>query len=392
MDTTLQIRKEDGTVVRLDRAVSRTAGFGTLFTIEGASESVAIILHEGKRTPRMHDKVRAMTRMKPPARPATDKSTGAVVPTVAWPEALLTEDGSFCGYLMPRVDLSVAVPIAVVENPARREKHDWTSELGIEKRAIVAMNLAFLLGQIHRRGVVVGDLNQSNVLVSASLIVTFFDCCSMQIKDSQGRDHLCEASTPGFVAPELVGKDFQVHARYASSDLFNLAVHAYLLLLDRHPFRNGIYTGNGEKPAAEVLAQHGQWRGRRGGVLAATETRSLDPQTFLPQPLQRLFERAFEDGATSPEKRATEGEWITALREFVGMPQPSTTPTIAPSKKPPEQAAPRLLGRVASWLDWERSTPDETAAQGVPQPAQPSVQPASPPAQGQVYSAGWENA
>ncbi len=392
MDTTLQIRTEDGTVVRLDRAVSKRGGLGTVFTVEGASESVAIILHEGQRTPRIHDKLRAMTRMEPPSRPATDKSTSAVVPTVAWPEALLTEDGAFCGYLMPRVDLSVAVPIAVVENPARREQRDWTSELGIEKRAIVAMNLAFLLGQIHQTGVVVGDLNQSSVVVSASLIVTFLDCCSMQIKDSQGRDHLCEASTPGFVAPELVGKDLQAHARSASSDLFNLAVHVYLLLLDRHPFRNGIYTGSGEKPAAEVLAQRGQWRGRRGGVLAATEPRSLDPQTFLPQPLLRLFERAFEDGATSPDKRPTEAEWITALREFVGMPQPSTTPTTAPSQEPPEQAASGLLDRVASWLGWGRPTQDETVAHGVPQPAQPPVQAASPPAQGQVDSAGWENA
>ena len=59
---------------------------------------------------------------------------------------------------------------------------------------------------IHDAGYVIGDLNQSNILVTSRGLVTFIDTDSFQVKED-GRRYLCLVRTPEYVAPELVGKD-----------------------------------------------------------------------------------------------------------------------------------------------------------------------------------------
>ncbi len=307
-----------GKGLRLGRQLGQPGGEGTVFKVEGQRDVVAKLYHAKKRTPQQHAKIRAMVSSKPVNRTIRESQTGKMVPTVAWPEDVVLENGQFAGFLMGSIDMGQAVEIAMILNPMRRENRPWTKNMGLGLRSFVAMNLAAVVGQIHSVGAVIGDFNERNVIVSRELIVSIIDCDSMQIKGSSGKYYLCTVFAPGFTAPEMVGKDLHAAIRPQASDLFNLAVHVYYLLMDRHPFRNGIWTGPGEKPSAENLARQGQWRGRSQGLLTPKEPRSLDPRTFLPTSTLRLFERAFEAGATTPGQRPTAAEWAQELGQFIG--------------------------------------------------------------------------
>lgn len=307
-----------GRTVLLGPRIGKPGGEGTVFQVQGRPELAAKVLHQDKQTPDRIVKLRAMVARKPEPRSVRDKMTGAEVPTIAWPEELLFENGSVVGFLMRALDPARTVQIVKIENPAMRKSIRWGIPMGLGIRCYIAMNLAIAASRVHAVDAVIGDFNETNVMVSKSLIVSVIDCDSMQIRDAQGRYHFCGMFTPGFLAPELhkeVGKlDRQV--RTISSDLFTLAVHIYCLLLDRHPFQNGIYQGPGEKPGGDALARSGQWRGRAGGYLLA-EKGQQDPAVLLPPSMMALFRRAFEGGVT-PRSRPSAVEWQGELRAFLG--------------------------------------------------------------------------
>jgi DNA-binding helix-hairpin-helix protein with protein kinase domain len=296
--------------------LGKPGGEGTVFGVSGQSDMVVKIYHSNKVNATRQAKVRAMVANKPRQRSTRDRQSGKTVPVLAWPEDTVLRDGQVCGFTMRAVDMSQAVEIHNIESPFARDARPWTKDLGLGLRANIALNLAFLVGQVHSVGAVIGDFNERNVLVSKSLLVCMIDCDSMQIRDSSGC-YPCTVFQSGFFAPELIGKDLNKTVRRASSDLFSLAVHIYCLLLDRHPFRNGIYTSSGEKPANDILAKQGQWRGRSGGILKI-EKSQIDPRVFLPPGTIALFERAFQSGAANPDLRPSASEWEAELRKFIG--------------------------------------------------------------------------
>lgn len=307
-----------GRIINVGRRMGNPGGEGTVFSILGQSDMVVKIYHNSKLNRVRQEKLRSMVSNKPQKYTTLDKQSGRHVPVLAWPEEIVMrgQDRQVCGFTMKAVDIEQAVEIHNIENAFARDARPWTKDLGLGLRAYVARNLCFLVSQIHSVGAVIGDFNERNVLVSQSLIVCMIDCDSMQIRDSS-RYYPCTVLQPGFIAPELLDKDLNRTVRRTSSDLFSLAVHIYCLLLDRHPFRNGVYIGSGEKPPNHILAKQGQWRGRSGGVLKI-EPSQIDPRILLPQSMMILFERAFQKGAINPSLRPSVREWEAELRNFIG--------------------------------------------------------------------------
>src|SRR6266851_5727428 len=86
--------------------------------------------------------------------------------SLAWPLSRLMQPGGKCvGYLMTRVEGKV--PLYHFSNP--RLRPEWVSR-GFLIR--VASNLAAAVSAVHRAGHVIGDLNDSNVLVGTDASVT----------------------------------------------------------------------------------------------------------------------------------------------------------------------------------------------------------------------------
>lgn len=308
----------NGNFIDTGQQLGNPGGEGTVFRICGQSHMVAKIYHDKNINRERQAKVRAMVANKPQQRTTLDRRTGIRVPVLTWPEdVVIHKNGEVCGFTMRAVDMTRAAEIHNIESPYAREARTWTKKLELGFRSHIARNLCFLVSQIHSVGAIIGDFNERNILVSKNLIVCMIDCDSMQIYDSH-QYYPCTVFQNGFIAPELIGKDLSTTRRQVSSDYFNLAVHIYCLLLDRHPFRNGVYMGSGEKPNNSILAQHGQWRGRARGGILKIENNQINPRKLLPQSMIFLFERAFQLGVIDPDLRPSADEWETELRKFIG--------------------------------------------------------------------------
>ncbi len=304
------LRLGDGVSVDLGPVLAR-AGEGTIYEVAGRADWVAKVFHaELKDLHVKRAKVAAMTAA-PPA--GAVQSDGFVVLT--WPLHVIDDDQ--IGYIMPRVDTSNAVEIHTISNPSNRmnplpSAPQWTKHATWQHLVNVAANLCLAVDTVHRVDAVIGDFQERNILVNDTTRVTLVDCDSMQFTGANGHQFLCGVGRPEFTAPELAGVDLSVTARDKPSDLFALAVHIHqLLMAGNHPFLRGDWTGPGEQPDALTLAASGHWAGGPDSLLHRNPL--APPIDFLPADLQRLFTRAFTDGAKDPTARPTAAEWREAL-------------------------------------------------------------------------------
>jgi DNA-binding helix-hairpin-helix protein with protein kinase domain len=230
---------------------------------------------------------------------------------LAWPvEAVRSAGGEVVGFRMPAVDLDAAVPLFCAYNPhARRDE-----TAGITWRHLVrgGRNLAAVVAALHRSGYVVGDLNESNVLIDRRALVTILDCDSIQVPDpTTGEVHHCGVARPDFLAPELAGRDLAATDRKEGADRFALAVMVFLLLQEGvHPYA-GVWRGRGDPPDVTT-----RMRGRRFPYLLGTRMRP-PPRALrmrgLGGRLRLMFYAAFVLGPWFGPARPSALSWERAL-------------------------------------------------------------------------------
>ena len=252
-----------------------------------------------QRRPDLEARIKAMIANPPAYRP--DRS-GPVI--CAWPEDAAYISGQFAGFVMPRVDTREAVTIPDL---AARRATTW------RERVAVAENLTRAVAVLHDRDVVIGDFRKWNLLTWSDSRVTLLGCDRMQVVDPEsGRRFPSVAGRDACTPPELqLPATLSSTIRTSSSDIFGLALHLHLLLLQgAHPFR-GQWTGGGDSPPEHLLAQEGLW--------AYAGDRRLDPcpgsapLMVLPVTLQQYFRAAFVDGARNPDTRPSAQDWLNEL-------------------------------------------------------------------------------
>jgi DNA-binding helix-hairpin-helix protein with protein kinase domain len=224
--------------------------------------------------------------------------------------------GSLAGYAMRYVDSKRSVSAARLfnfEEIAGLQRFSWRDAV------LAALRLAESVAQLHRHGVVIGDLNPENVLFEqqgdgrgpSTWRAVLLDSDSFQIADRDGRFH-CPVSRPPYTAPELIGADFSTTWRQPSSDAFALAVIVYQLLLHDHPYDNALLVA---EPELEVTA-----RIRRTLYPhAAAPAAGLLPGPYRPAPgqisgaIDAAFRRSF---CSLAALRPTAAEWVLLLRHL----------------------------------------------------------------------------
>ena len=172
-------------------------------------------------------------------------------PSLAWPAALLyDQEHRLAGYRMPYI--KEAAPILVVFNPRRRSE----TLPQFDRRYLhrTACNLATAIGALHQSNYVVGDLNESNILVNSSALVSLIDTDSFQVQEPNGGQmitYACPVAKPEYTPPELQGKSLSSIVRTPEQDAFGLGVLIFQLLMEgNHPFR-AQWLGKGDPPPIE---------------------------------------------------------------------------------------------------------------------------------------------
>ncbi len=232
-------------------------------TIRGGS-----LTQQGQRK---QQKLTAMIEKAPPTRDAD----GNVA--LAWPEDVLyyyggPHDGLMAGFTMPKIDMGQYKAILNYYNPVkRRELNKSLAQKGLNVPTegedletlfdVVVRNTLTILGNIHKLGYVIGDVNESNILVNYEGRVAFVDSDSFQVRDKQnGTVHRSPVGKEDFLSPRVIGltkeicnldqcpsgkrkgqhsREFLCFDREAEDDSFAIAVILFKLLMNGvHPLDN----------------------------------------------------------------------------------------------------------------------------------------------------------
>jgi DNA-binding helix-hairpin-helix protein with protein kinase domain len=281
-------------------------GEASIYAVPGRTDVAAKIYHNPSEE--RAGKLAAML-----AAPPVPPPEPGIHVTLAWPLRRLLEPGDerrVIGYLMPRIDK--AHLIWEIYNPGVRREICPHFHYG--SLLMTARNLAAAVRTLHECGYVVGDLNESNVLVTPEARITLIDVDSIQ---APGRDRLyrCRVGRPEYSPPELQGVAFADVDRLPQHDAFALAVLIFQLLMGGiHPFA-GRYAGAGEPDsiAARIAAGHWPYALRSTGPVQPSP--HAPPWFALPPSVQELLRCCFEDAHAEPDLRPSAAQWQHALEE-----------------------------------------------------------------------------
>jgi DNA-binding helix-hairpin-helix protein with protein kinase domain len=291
----------DGTPVLLSQELGR-GGEAVVLQVDGLSNLVAKIYHQPSLE--RHMKLEAMI-----ARPPSDPTAEQNHISICWPTALIFDQSRKClGFLMPRVDYSMSVPVFMLYNPKDR----WKVRAGFTWRYLLrtAVNISSAIEAVHAKGYVVGDLNESNIMVAETALVTLVDCDSMQVPQAgKAMFYRCPVGKPEYTPPELQSVDFSTTDRNAAHDNFGLAVMIFQLLME------GIHPFAGVTKGVDMSVQERIRRGESpyAGSQVIRPMPIAPPFGILPRDIQSLFLRCFQEGHSKPSARPDAREWRVAL-------------------------------------------------------------------------------
>ena len=285
----------------LDEEIGR-GGEGTVLAVAGQPHLAAKIYSTAPDEERC-EKLRCMVTLF--------EQSPELADNCAWPERLISDEtGQLRGFLMQR--LADQHPVHELYNPEQRKqtypRATW------ESLARAAQSCAHIFASLHQHGVVVGDVNERNVLVAGDGTLRLVDCDSFQIQFGD-TTYLTGVGVVDYTPPELQGADFRGAVRTANHDAFGLAVLLFkLVFMGRHPFSGG---ASGDMGAAIATCAYDYPE-------LAHRLKHLVPIGSVPGSVRAMFDLAFADEGIDGG-RPTAVEWAQQLEEMATDLQPCGT-------------------------------------------------------------------
>lgn len=232
----------------------------------------------------------------------------------AWPLDLVRDQsGKPCGFTMKK--LEGYVPLHMLFTPGDRK--NIFPDKGYNFLMHVARNLAVAFHKVHQREIIVGDVNEANILVNNSGMVAFIDCDSFQIKNGT-RYHYCEVGMLRYTPPELLRSGgFYQTVRTKNTDAFSLATLIFqLLFLGRAPF-TGINPGSQEiDEETAIKGQEFAYSLRKNNKRLFPAKNSLSINTLSPG-IINAFHAAFESTDNRPPAFLWANELGVQIKDLV---------------------------------------------------------------------------
>jgi DNA-binding helix-hairpin-helix protein with protein kinase domain len=285
-------------------------GQASVFALEGTTDTVVKLYHD-EPSPEDERRLEGMLVLHHPDQFLSEDGTGH--PVLAWPAELVRDgDDHVIGYTMRRVGAPEYVPLGTLFTPAQRRECfggvSWRFLAGI------AFNLAAVVDGLHGRGLALGDLSPTNVVVNQDGYLCFLDCDSIQFTHPvTGELFPCTYFTAHYAAPELQ-RDEHVPRTQQSDDFALAIVLCQLLLVGDHPFM-GVPRDAHEDDDADIGANI------RAGLSYVVHPDRVDtppatyPVRILPPAVHTLAGLAFGPGHDDPSARPSSAQWMVALNE-----------------------------------------------------------------------------
>ena len=267
-----------------------SGGEARIYEIADDDQVVCKIYHSDKLNGDRERKLRAMAANKPDSK------------NVCWPLALVNDStGKLRGFVMEKVE---GEPLSSgIMNPGEfmKKNPNWTRRQSVR----LVLNILEEFSGLHKKGILMGDVNDLNILMRPDATVSFVDCDSYQIQGFS-----CPVGTDAYTPPELQGVEFRNQVRELNHEAFSIAVLLFKIMLPgKHPFshsRGGSLTENirqgmfpyrikGRTSSCDLPAGH--WR---------------FCWSHLPLALKNEFGAAFLQETSRP----TVAKWIRRFRDY----------------------------------------------------------------------------
>ena len=197
--------------IRLVEKISE-GGEGCVYKTSKSKDIVAKIYFDKKLTSHKQSKIDSII------------DSGLSIDGVCFPTThLYNSKGVFVGYLMPKAE-GKKLDISVFKGERGMERcfDSWTREDLVS----LAISILSIIKKIHESGILIGDINGSNILVNSPTEVYFVDTDSFQIND-----YPCPVGTMEFTAPEIQGKDYNSFLRTIGNENFAIAVLLFRIMM-----------------------------------------------------------------------------------------------------------------------------------------------------------------
>lgn len=320
-------------VYQLEDTPIGQGGEGAVYAISNDPDRVAKLYHEHKKfrtedeRKELLEKIETMYSMK-----IKTKIDGIL--RVAWVEDILFDNGTFVGYVMPRVTVPYKI-FHVTRDDRIKIFPNYTWKYSVQ----YAYNLSWVVWYLHMNDIIIGDMNMNNIAVGSKGEVVLIDCDSFDIRDRRtGKHHKCTVGLQELLAPELQMAGKLADATFTKeSDNFSLAIHIFRLLMNNaDPFGAKVLGQNTDSKAV-VSANHAIINGECPhfrSVPNKTVPEYAPKLDLLPPDIVSAFNRTFNYTQLTAQKniknRTSAEEWNRLLLKYA---QAEPNPNLQTCKK-----------------------------------------------------------
>lgn len=273
-------------------------GEGSIYKYESNGTEYAKIYKSGQLTQLKAEKIESMVECK-----------DDIPSEVCWPQDILChphhkKEKVIVGYSMLKAGKDGKKTLGTVRQVMMRivkGEYQW------ERKDLVRLcyNCAMLFGKLHKKDILMGDVNPDNIMVDENKSVYFIDTDSYQF----GK-YNCPVGTVEFSSPELLKKmdkkklGYEYVRRNIEDEYFAVTVlYFYILFLQEYP-----YSIDANTSAKECIIRH-WFRFEKG-----KEIKRNYIWKNLTTKLQQMFRDTFVDG-----KRYPDDAWIRAFNNMLQM-------------------------------------------------------------------------
>ncbi|MFW5891346.1 MAG: protein kinase domain-containing protein, partial [bacterium] len=160
---------------------------------------------------------------------------------ICWPISLAyNTKGEFVGYFMNKAQGKELQKSVFIKPLLKKHFPHWTRK----HLLTLCLNILNKISYLHKRNVIIGDINPLNILVESETEVYFVDTDSYQIES-----YPCPVGTINFTPPELQGKDYKKFLRTFENEYFAIATLIFMILMPGKPPYSKI---GGSDPATNI--------------------------------------------------------------------------------------------------------------------------------------------
>lgn len=201
----------DGKSIKLVENL-KAGGEGIIYKVDIDCNLVAKIYLKGKFTKRKEAKISTLI------------SKNIKIDGVCLPTGLIYNDkNEAVGYLMPFVQgTSLDASVFRGERGFLRHFPKWTRNDLID----LCITIVTTIQKLHNKGIIIGDINGSNILVETATKVNFVDTDSFQVDGFP-----CPVGKEDYTAPEIQGKKYDSFLRSESNENFAIATLLFTIFM-----------------------------------------------------------------------------------------------------------------------------------------------------------------